>query len=155
MEQTIKPKRCSKLVIFSGLALMCGCSSFDKDWKAATENWQPAGQSDITGPWQGTWQSDSGNHSGGLRCLITRSGENVFHARFDATYWKFLRFGYEMDMSAEPHLDRVHLQGSADLGWMAGGVYRYDGTANSATFQCTYQSENQQGTLTLQRPPEQ
>ena len=155
MAQTSKPRRCSKFVIFSGLALMCGCSSFDKDWKNVTVNWQPANHTDITGPWEGTWQSDTSNHAGGLRCLITRSGENVFHARFAATYWKIFHFGYEMDLSAEPHMDRVHFQGNADLGWMAGGQYKYDGSANSSDFQCNYQSEHDHGTFTLKRPAEE
>jgi hypothetical protein len=154
-QQTSKPRRCSRLVIFSGLALMCGCSTFDKDWKVAVDSWQPAGHTDITGPWQGTWQSEANTHSGGLRCLITRSGENAYHARFAATYWKIFHFGYEMDLAADPHLDQVHFDGSADLGWLAGGAYRYDGHSNSTDFYCTYHSQHDHGNFTMKRPEEQ
>ena len=83
---------------------MCGCSPFDRDWKSAVDTWKVTDATDITGPWEGTWQSEVGSHSGALRCLITKTGDYEYHARFAATYWKIFHFGYDVNLSAEPHL---------------------------------------------------
>ena len=147
------PKRCRKFVILSGLALMCGCSSFDRDWKAAASS-KPQSATDMTGRWQGTWASDANGHNGGLRCLITRTGDNAYHARYAATYWSIFHFGYDMDLVAEQEVDAVHFKGEADLGSMAGGVYHYDGHANAADFTATYQSEADHGRFTMKRSSE-
>lgn len=147
-------RRCNPLVVFSGIALLCGCSSFDRDWKVNSAEWRLAAHTDITGPWQGTWQSDASGHSGDLRCLITRTGDTTYHARFAATYWKLFHFGYEMDLTADPHLDQLHFEGQSDLGWLAGGKYQYDGHANSTDLYCTYQSSYDHGHFTMKRPEE-
>jgi len=145
-------RRCSRWIIFSGLLLMCGCSSFDRDWKSAVDTWKVTDSTDITGPWEGTWQSEVGSHSGALRCLITKTGDYEYHARFAATYWRFFHFGYDMNLSAEPHLDRLHFSATTDLGKMAGGIYHYDGNANSSDFESTYHSDYDHGTFTMTRP---
>ncbi|HWE97390.1 MAG TPA: hypothetical protein VG269_25755 [Tepidisphaeraceae bacterium] len=146
-----RPKRCSKFVILSGLALMCGCSSFDRDWKAAATV-KPESPTDMTGRWQGIWASDASSHNGGLRCLITRTGDDTYHARYAATYWSIFHFGYDMDLTAQQQADAVHFQGQADLGSMAGGVYHYDGHANATDFTSTYQSESDHGKFVMKRP---
>src|SRR5437588_7523926 len=122
------------------LLLLTGCSRFDRDWKAAATNWQPAGHTDITGPWQGAWQSESHSSSGPLRRLISKISEQQYHARFAGTYLNAFHFSYDVDLTVEPHLDRLHFMGATDLGAMAGGLYRYDGNANSTDFYCTYHS---------------
>lgn len=42
--------------------------------------------------------------------------------------------------------------GSADLGWMAGGLYRYEGIADGKTFTATYSSASDHGVFRLLRP---
>src|SRR2546423_1796805 len=106
------------------LILLSGCSRFDRDWKAAATNWQPTGHTDITGPWKGTWQSEVHSSSGPLRCLISKISDQKYHAQFSGTYLNAFRFGYDVDLTVEPPLDRLHFMGSTNLGAMAGGLYR-------------------------------
>jgi hypothetical protein len=134
---------------------MCGCSSFDRNWKSAAQTWQPTGHTDLTGPWIGTWRSAVNGHNGALRCLIARTGEYTYHARFAATYWNVFHFGYEFDLAAEPHLDQLHFDGSANLGSLAGGVYEYDGQGDSTEFHCTYHSQYDHGQFDMTRPEAQ
>jgi len=49
----------------------------------------------------------------------------------------------------------VHFDGEADLGWMAGGVYKYDGHANSTDYFCTYHSSYDNGSFTMKRPEQE
>ena len=149
-------RRAIQLSLVPCLFLLCilstGCSRFDRDWKTAVDTWQPADHTDISGPWKGTWQSEMHSSSGQLRCLISKTSDNLYHARFEGTYLNSFRFAYDVDLSTEPHLDRLHFTGATDLGAMAGGLYRYDGNANSTDFYCTYHSNSDHGHFTMTRP---
>jgi hypothetical protein len=46
-----------------------------------------------------------------------------------------------------------HFQGAANLGFMAGGVYRYEGTATPSRFHSTYTSKYDHGTFDMERVP--
>jgi hypothetical protein len=135
------------------LALVTGCSSFDRDWNAAA-SFKPASATDITGRWEGTWQSDVDNHSGGLRGLITQTGKDTYHARYAATYGGILHFNYEMDLTGQQTFDWITFQGSADLGALAGGTYHYEGHATSERFFATYRSADDHGEFNMKRPEE-
>ena len=74
---------------------------------------KPANGTDITGRWTGTWQSDAG-HSGNLRCLISKTDSQTYHARYAATYAGILHFGYEMDLQAQREAEWVKFQGEAE-----------------------------------------
>jgi len=63
--------------------LVCGCSSFNREWKRAGK--QPAPTDAITGRWDGHWLSDVNAHTGKLRCIITRQTNHLYAARFRAT----------------------------------------------------------------------
>jgi hypothetical protein len=133
------------------LASMAGCvSTFDDDWRAA--GGFAAG---IEGRWEGTWKSDASGHEGGLRCLVTRRADQGFDARYHATYHDWcgtLGFEYTVPMTVERGADGWMLHGNADLGWLAGGVYEYDGLISAARFFCNYQSSEDHGVFTLERP---
>lgn len=133
------------------LMLLTGCS-FDHDWDAAASH-VPSSGADITGRWRGTWTSQADGHTGDLRCLITQKDEHTYHARFVATYAGFMHFGYELDLIGDKRMDEwVTFQGHANLGFLAGGEYRYEGLANSAKFICDYTSSADHGQFNMSRP---
>ena len=127
-----------------------GCSTFNHDWKAAATSPTPAG--DLQGRWQGVWQSDVNHHTGKLRCLLTRIGDNQYRARYHATYSKIMTFTYAVDLSVEPKDATFAIGGAANLGWLAGGEYRYAGTVTPTNFFSTYESRYDHGTFQMSRP---
>jgi hypothetical protein len=132
------------------LALMTGCSSFSRDWKGLGR--APASADPIEGPWEGTWKSHSSAHSDRLRCLLTRVSENQYEARFHAKYKRVLSFGYTASFVGVKTNDVFSFSGEADLGKLAGGVYRYEGKISPTNFFSTYDSKYDRGTFRLTQP---
>jgi hypothetical protein len=138
-----------------------GCGGFDRAWRAAAI--EDTSQSALTGRWQGTWQSDQTGHRDELRCLIRAGTNGAYQARFHARYRKWVRlsFGYTLALQADPvepgaaatEDNTIHFRGGADLGWLAGGVYRCVGSASATNFQATYESKYDRGTFEMARPP--
>jgi len=95
--------------------------------------------------------SDKNGHNGKLRCLITHAENSVYHARFHAKYWKILSFGYTVPLTVQRSNDVFRFVGEADLGKLAGGVYRYDGSVARTNFHSTYQSKYDYGCFRLGR----
>jgi hypothetical protein len=149
-----------------GLVLMVvgtGCA-FDRKWRAMkraelVDN-APAADG-LAGRWEGRWVSDANGHSGGLRAIITPAPQTLtadrhYHAEFDASYMGLLRFGYGMTLVAKTNQaatgGHVSFHGEEDLGAMAGGLYRYNGTADGTTFNATYESKDDKGRFEMSRP---
>ena len=126
------------------------CSRFDRDWKLAMA--MPGPSEGLEGPWEGRWKSDAGHGSGKLRCILSRLSEDEYLARFRATFWGILKAGYEVKLKARPRDGGVEIQGEKDLGSLAGGVYRYEGTVSPTNFSATYSSKNDNGTFEMRRP---
>ncbi len=124
-----------------------GCSSFNRDWRKMP----PEVSSYIEGRWEGTWQSDSPGHAGRLRCLLTKVEEGKYEAKFHAKYKKVLGFGYTAILDGNTEAELFKFSGEADLGKLAGGIYRYDGKISPTNFFSTYKSKYDNGTLTLRR----
>ena len=144
-------RRCNRLVALTGLSLLVGCSSYEAKWKAAAD--RPVSADSIEGPWEGTWASDADGHAGGLRCVLTRTGPDTYQADYHATYWKVFGFGYSMPLRADQwEGQQVVFEGAADLGWLAGGDYHYEGQADPAEFFCEYRSKYDFGTFRMKRP---
>ena len=139
--------------MFSWVALVAllgtGCSSFNREWKAAAAALPPANE--ITGRWQGTWSSQQNGHTDKLRCLIVKQGDDVYQARFQAKYRKYLSFGYTVPLHAK-HVAVFQFEGEADLGWLAGGLYHYAGKASPTDFFSTYQCKRDHGVFQMTRP---
>ena len=149
------------LILFGGT----GCS-FDRNWRAMkraelVDSAPTAAPADrLAGRWEGRWVSDANGHSGGLRAIITYVPQKLtvdqhYRAEFDASYLGFLRFGYGMTLVAKPGqgvAGPVTFQGKEDLGSMAGGVYRYNGTADGRTFNATYEAKDDRGQFLMSRP---
>ena len=132
------------------VVLLCGCSSFNRDWERVGQ--QPAPADAITGRWDGHWLSDVNAHTGRLRCIVTHQTNEVYAARFRATYMKILRFSYTVPLTVTASNGVWHFHGEEDLGAMAGGMYRYEGTATMTNFHSTYDSKYDRGVFEMQRP---
>jgi hypothetical protein len=146
-------RRCNRLVALTGLSLLVGCSSYETQWNAAAE--RPVQAESIEGRWEGTWSSGADGHTGGLRCVITRTGPDTYQADYRATYWKIFSFGYSMPLHVDQQEgQQVNFEGTADLGWLAGGEYHYEGRADPAEFLCEYRSKFDFGMFRMKRPEE-
>ena len=132
------------------LTVASGCSTFNRDWKRALQNPPPADS--IAGAWDGSWESEVNGHKDRLRCLITPASEGRLRARFRAHYVHVLRFGYTVELEARPGGDNTEFEGTANLGWWAGGVYQYEGRATPTNFFSTYSSKRDHGTFEMRRP---
>lgn len=145
---------CRHLAMVAVLFLACaGCSRFEKDWRTAAAL-DSTGATSLAGRWQGTWRSDVNGHTDELRCLITPVDANRFTARYHARYRRGLfrfTFQYTVPLAARETSDGWSFSGGADLGWLAGGTYRYAGTASSNRFHSTYDSRYDRGQFEMKR----
>lgn len=131
------------------LAWLTGCTTFHREWHAARV---PAAPADATGPWEGTWTSEASGHHGRLRCLMTAAGPTGHQARFRATYAKILTFEYTVPLEFKAQGDRQEIQGEANLGSLAGGLYHYEGSITPHEFVARYSSQADHGVFRLHRP---
>jgi|tagenome__1003787_1003787.scaffolds.fasta_scaffold18071118_1 hypothetical protein len=151
------PIRITTLLLTAAAALLsaAGCSpQFQSDWKrtaAAEVPGQPP-PDHLSGRWKGSWKSDKSGHSGGLRCIVTKTGDETYRANFNATYMALLRFSYSMDMTADVRDEETYVQGEEDLGKSYGGVYEYEGQADGKTFRINYKTNSDYGHFSLKRP---
>ena len=139
------------IVITLILLFVAGCSTFERDWQAASHDKSTG----IEGRWIGRWNSDANGHNDILRCLITSKGESIYETRFHAKYslWFIpVSYGYKLNMTAKPAESNLHFTGEADLGLLAGGIYKYTGEGNATELRFNYRAKFDRGTFHLQRP---
>ena len=106
----------------------------------------------IEGHWTGTWHCETTGHSGKLRCRLTYVDDNQYQAKYTGTYMAILPFWYTVDMEVDCQAQACQIQAIADLGWLGGGHYVYDGTIIGDRFKTNYTSKHHNGTFELQRP---
>jgi hypothetical protein len=135
-------------LLLIGTLLGGGCTTFDHEWRKAAE----VAATGLEGRWQGIWHSDVNGHNGRLRCVITKTDQDIYRARFHANYRKVLSFGYTVPLRVERTANTFNFQGEAALGWLAGGVYHYDGHAETTNFFSNYSSKYDHGTFQMARP---
>ena len=144
-------KRAFILATFAVITL-AGCSTFNKEWKAVTAAPPPANS--IEGPWGGEWRSDKNGHHGALRCVVTKKSDATYRAHYRAKYWKILRFTYVATLQGAETNGVTKLQGEANLGKLAGGIYKYDATVTPTEFRSRYSSKYDHGKFQMSRPKE-
>jgi hypothetical protein len=133
-----------------------GCSSFNREWQQAAT--QPAKATGITGRWEGRWQSQANGHNDRLRAIVTAADTNRYDVKFHAAYKHWLTLfitihsGYTVRMETTPDGGGLKFHGSEDLGFLAGGVYSYEGRADATNFFSTYKSKYDWGTFEMKRP---
>src|SRR6185437_4927646 len=100
---------------------------------------------DLSGTWSGTWASHHSRHNGKLRATFTRVDACHYRAEFRATFFKVMCYKYTVVLNATPQGDHWILQGSKDLGRLAGGMYYYTAYADACRFSANYRSCKAQG----------
>ena len=133
------------LLLFAG-----GCTSFDHDWQKSAR--LQATPDDIQGRWQGVWISEVNGHTDSLRCVVTKKPDGIYKARFLARYHKVLSFGYTVPLKVDATGNEFKFSGDANLGWLKGGVYHYEGHAGLTNFFSTYRCKYDHGTFQMGRP---
>jgi hypothetical protein len=147
-DQFFRAYRWSCSLVLAGL--VCGCSSFNREWRRMGE--QPPPANTLSGRWEGHWASDANAHQGKLRCIITHQTNDLYAAWFRASYMTILRFNYTVPLRVESRESGWRFRGEEDLGAAAGGVYRYVGSATPTNFHSTYDSKYDRGIFEMQRP---
>lgn len=138
------------LTLSVGLLLVTGCSSFNREWKAAAV--VPSSPGSIEGAWDGTWLSGHNAHTGRLRAIITKLNDDEYYARFHATYMRVLTFGQAVNLQVKQDGTNFTFSGVADLGKTYGGVYTYEGNSSPEGFYSTYKCSIDHGTFRMTRP---
>lgn len=131
-------------------ALLTGCSTYDRQWRAVVK--EPVPADSPAGAWEGQWISDVNGHNGRLRCIITPLSEGKYNANYQAKYRKVFTFSYTVPLEMRRAGDSWKFNGEADLGKMAGGVYTYEGAVSSNHFFSTYDSKYDHGKFEMSRP---
>jgi hypothetical protein len=62
---------------------------------------------------------------------------------------------YTVILDTKPRDDGFDFQGSANLGWYAGGTYQYNGHASVTNFHSTYSCKYDYGYFQMTRPEEE
>lgn len=139
--------------VVSGSAVP-GCSSFQCQWRQLGE--QKSSGDPVLGCWEGRWDSDANGHGGTLRCIVTRQSDGGYDAWFRARFMKVLAGEYHADLVVTRQgvqgVGFVSISAEADLGSLAGGVYRQEGEIRDGLYQTRYISKHDEGTMTMRRP---
>jgi hypothetical protein len=137
------------MLIAGGVLLGCDGEQASSPPPAET---QPSARTDLlVGYWEGTWTSEVDDGSGKLTANIVKLDENRYRSVFVATYGGFIPFKQEVVVTADRSQVPWEFEGSSDLGWMAGGVFRYDGHSDGETFWSTYKSKSEKGVFEMRR----
>jgi hypothetical protein len=126
------------------------CSTFERRWVQAAK--QAAPQRDLLhGRWEGTWRSDGDMGGGRLRCIARKLTDDRYEAKFHATYAFDLPFESTVVLTVRKGPKRWRFEGEADLGFFAGGVYRYKGSSDGQRFFSTYRAKLDEGVFEMRR----
>lgn len=140
----------STVILALLLGWTCGCSTFRRDWRAASK--ERIAPDSIAGRWEGRWLSEVNGHTGKLRGVLKQTCDDQWFAQFRATYWKVFRFSSSVELTVQPHENGWRFTGEKNLGKLAGGVYQYEGKATPTDFSATYRSKYDHGIFEMQRP---
>lgn len=128
------------------------CSSFQRDWKAASSQ-AIENTSAIEGRWDGNWRSDSNQHSGKLRCLVSKADRpGAYTFRYWGTFAAVFRFHYTVEYETKDTGEAWEMEGESDLGIM-GGVFHHRATIRDENFAATYSSKWDNGKFQMRRLP--
>jgi hypothetical protein len=132
-------------------AVWCtGCASFERRWRDAGLAGEPAGS--IAGRWIGTWRNTNNSHADTLRAILRPNGENRWDAEFHARYGGVFTFSILTVLDGATESDGIRFHGEKNLGFLAGGVYKFAGFATINSFSCTYSSDQNSGVFLMHRP---
>ena len=128
-------------------ALVNNASDFKRRWSQPAP--LPSTANGLQGRWVGEWISEANGHRGALRGVLTRGESGDYKASFHAVYAKVLRVCYSVQLHGTWSDAKLKLEGEADLGALAGGIYSYRGEADETKFSCTYKCKYDHGTFQM------
>jgi hypothetical protein len=133
-------------------ALVSNASDFKRRWNQRMP--PPAAANGLQGRWQGEWISEANGHRGALRCLLVRGEGGDYEAAFHAVYASVLRVSYTVPLRGQWSEGKLKLEGDADIGSLAGGIYHYQGEANEKEFTCLYSCKYDHGDFHMKPAPQ-
>lgn len=142
-------KSLTHIILFSSLIFLVGCDSFNRKWssKIQEKNFNQG----ETGLFKGHWMSDTNFHNGALYCIIEKGKNGKLDAIFKAKYKRVLVFNYSLPIQATQEKGFIRLKGSADLGKLHGGYYRFDGLIKNNQVDARYYNEYDKGYFKMTR----
>ena len=157
------------LILLSTL-LSAGCSTFDNDWRSLATTKAPGSPaSSILGRWEGSWHSETSDHTGKLRAIVSAlpqkpgrhtsstapgaAGE-LYEVRFHALWgWDFVaEYTVEIEIREQPA--RYDFKGESELGLFF-GKYQCDGHIIGDRFFANYTAAGDRGTFEMRRPTQE
>jgi hypothetical protein len=118
---------------------------------AMTAAGPPAGAADLSGCWQGTWESCTSGHQGPLNATFCRVSPTQYDVRFSGRFFKFIPFHYSVTLNVESEDETsTTLAGSHYLGRMV-GTFTFRANATATSFVANYSSCKDQGKFVLSR----
>jgi len=110
-----------------------------------------AGAVDLSGSWNGSWQSCTTGHAGPLSACFTPCGDGAYRVEFTGRFFKIIPFRYSVVLRVvEETDDRVTLAGSSQLGRLF-GTFTYRATADGCRFDAAYGSRKDSGSFRMTR----
>jgi len=106
---------------------------------------------DLSGCWQGTWESCTSGHQGPLNATFCRISPTQYDVRFSGRFFKLIPFHYSVTLNVESENENsTTLAGSHDLGRLV-GTFTFRANATASSFVANYSSCKDQGKFTLSR----
>lgn len=135
------------------LALSSCANSYTRGFSQASSA-LPRPPANAEGPWLGNWKSEVNGHTGPLWCIVQpaagRPGEYEFRYRAG---WGVLKFGDYTHTTPAKLASDGSLKLSGEMMLPGGlGNYQVEGRLTRDSFNATYQSNDDHGTMTLKRP---
>jgi hypothetical protein len=105
----------------------------------------------LVGQWSGTWSSTTNGMKGALTCTVKQSADGTYTAAFKAIFGGLFTHKSTVALNVDASTDPWTFKGKEDLGFMAGGVYTYEGRSDGKEFTSTYDSTFDKGTFKMNR----
>ena len=142
--------RCLLLLLAFGLS-SCAGARFDHEWKRGSV--QKA--QDLTGNWEGKWQSQSNGHTGRLRCIVkpVEGSRDDYSFQYQAFWGRFLQGIFTIQcktLRTDPQKWKV--SGSKNLGKWLGGEFSHQAEITPQVIHAKYHSQLDHGVMDLRRP---
>ena len=131
--------------------LLTACVGFERNWQRA-QRAHPAPHRGLEGVWEGSWKSGANGHSGGLRCIVRKTGADRYEFYYWATWARVLSGGFKIEVEAVEKDGKWSFSGDKDLGKL-GGAFSHEGEATAQELKATFKSDRgDHGTFQLTRP---
>ena len=149
-------KNLLRAVFCVSLALVAGCSSYDKRFAAATDS--DVKRQSLEGAYSGRWSSARNSAWGGnLRCILTKVSVADYRADFHAT-WHGFSSTHSVVLHTKPALRKGFKKGARDFAGtsalhtiIGAGTYSCMGTMGTRTMRACYDATYDKGTFEMTR----